>query len=152
RPPKSRRRRCCVMAWIGHTACCDSPIRSTAMFARFSRSWSLVKASAGVLAKDKELLVFPLLSSIVTLIVAAAFILPALGLGALDGFGQGESGQVSLLWYVLGFAFYFVQYTVIFFFNSALVGAAMIRLEGGDPGVRDGLRIASARLVPILGY
>ncbi len=30
------------------------------MFERFSRSWGLIKASAGVLAKDKELLAFPL--------------------------------------------------------------------------------------------
>ncbi len=122
------------------------------MFERFKRSWGLVKASAGVLAKDKELLVFPLLSSISTLIVAAAFILPALGLGALDGLSREGSGNVSPLWYLFGFVFYFVQYSVIFFFNSALVGAAMIRLDGGDPTVRDGLRIASSKIVPILGY
>src|SRR5437762_2883723 len=34
------------------------------MFERFSRSWRLVKASAGVLSQDKELLVFPLVSTI----------------------------------------------------------------------------------------
>ena len=103
------------------------------MFERFSRSWGLIKASAGVLAKDKELLVFPLLSAACTLVVVAAFVLPALGLGALDGLRDG--GGVSLLAYVLAFLFYLVQYFVIFFFNSALVGAAMIRLDGGDPTV-----------------
>ena len=122
------------------------------MFERFKRSWGLVKASAGVLAKDKELLVFPLLSSISTLIVAAAFILPALGLGALDGLSREGSGNVSPLWYLFGFVFYFVQYSVIFFFNSALVGAAMIRLDGGDPTVADGLRIAFAKIGAIVGY
>ena len=50
------------------------------------------------------------------------------------------------------FLFYLVQYFIIFFFNSALVGAAMIRLDGGDPTVRDGLRIASSKIVPIIGY
>lgn len=120
------------------------------MFERFSRSWSLIKASAGVLAKDKELLVFPLLSAACTLIVSAAFVLPALGLGALDGLRAG--GGVSLAVYVLAFLFYLVQYFVIFFFNSALVGAAMIRLDGGDPTLRDGLRIARGKVVPILGY
>ena len=44
---------------------------------------------------------------------------------------------------VLGFLFYLSQYFVIFFFNAALVGAAMIRLNGGDPTVSDGLRIAA---------
>ena len=120
------------------------------MFERLSRSWGLIKASAGVLAKDKELLVFPLLSAACTLLVAAAFLLPALGLGALDGLGAG--GGVSFAAYLLAFLFYLVQYFVIFFFNTALVGAAMIRLEGGDPTLRDRLRIASGMLVPILGY
>ncbi len=123
------------------------------MFKRFSRSWDLVKASASVLAKDKELLVFPLLSGICSLIVLAAFVLPAFGLGALDGLGNGDVGAgVHVGAYVLGFLFYLVQYFVIFFFNSALVGAALIRLEGGDPILRDGLRIASSKIVPILGY
>ena len=119
------------------------------MFERFSRSWGLIKASAGVLSKDKELLVFPLLSAVCTLIVAAAFLLPAFGLGALDGLREGGMSATA---YLLAFLFYLVQYFVIFFFNSALVGAAMIRLEGGDPTLADGLRIASSKVVPILGY
>ncbi len=42
--------------------------------------------------------------------------------------------------------------TVIFFCNTALVGAALIRLRGGDPTVADGFRIAASRVGPILGY
>jgi hypothetical protein len=53
---------------------------------------------------------------------------------------------------VVGFALYVVLYFVTFFFNSALVGAAMIRLEGGDPTVGDGLRIASQHIGSIFGY
>lgn len=120
------------------------------MFERFSRSWGLIKASAGVLSKDKELLVFPLLSAVCTLIVVAAFALPAFGMGALDGLREG--GGMTPATYLLAFLFYLVQYFVIFFFNSALVGAAMIRLDGGDPTLRDGLRIASSKALPILGY
>jgi hypothetical protein len=41
---------------------------------------------------------------------------------------------------------------VIFFFNSALVGAALIRMEGGDPTISDGMSIAMDRLGAILGY
>lgn len=121
------------------------------MFERFSRSWSLIKASAGVLSKDKELLVFPLLSSICALIVAAAFVLPILGMRSLDALGEGGAG-VQAGAYVVTFLFYLVQYFVIFFFNSALVGAALIRLDGGNPTVGDGLRIATRKILPILGY
>lgn len=41
---------------------------------------------------------------------------------------------------------------VIFFFNTALVGAAMMRLDGDNPTLADGLRLAWSRLPAILGY
>lgn len=115
------------------------------MFDKFSRSWDLVKASASVLRSDKELMLFPILSSLATLLVLATFALPVFMLKLFDG-------GFNVVAAVVGFAFYFCQYTVIIFFNSALVGAATIRLEGGDPTVYDGLRIARSRLPAILGY
>lgn len=115
------------------------------MFAKFSRSWELVKASAGVLRSDKELLVLPVVSGIATMIVLATFAIPVFALRIFED-GVGPLGAS------IGFLFYLCQYFVIFYFNSALVGAAMIRLNGGDPTVRDGLQIANERLVPILGY
>jgi Family of unknown function (DUF6159) len=119
------------------------------MFTRFSRSWELIKASGAVLRQDKELLLFPLFSAIATLIVAASFILPLIATGAFErSVAPGE--ETSYM--VFLFLFYLVQYFIIFFFNSALVGAAMIRLDGGDPTVKDGLRIASSKIVQILGY
>ena len=51
------------------------------MFDRISRSWELVKASASVLAGDKELLLFPLISTGALLIVIASFAVPVIGLG-----------------------------------------------------------------------
>jgi hypothetical protein len=44
------------------------------------------------------------------------------------------------------------MYFVTIFANSALVGAAMIRLEGGDPTVSDGFRIAFSKIGTIFGY
>lgn len=116
---------------------------------KFQRSWTLAKASFEVLRSDKELLVFPLVASIATIIVAASFILPMLGLGIFE---QARDGGASPVLYLWGFGFYLVQYFVIFFFNSALVGAAMIRLDGGDPTLADGFRIARSKWLPILGY
>ena len=54
--------------------------------------------------------------------------------------------------YLILFAFYLVQYFVIIYANSALVGAALIRLKGGDPTVGDGFRIAGSRMGAIFGY
>ena len=120
------------------------------MFERFSRSWQLVKASGSVLMQDKELLLFPLISSIAAFIVLMCFALPLFGFAALDGLSRGHVGGLGL--YVVGFLFYLTQYFVIFFFNAALVGAAMIRLDGGNPTLGDGLSIAMSKWQNILGY
>jgi hypothetical protein len=120
------------------------------MLARFSRSWSLVQASGEVLRQDKELLVFPLCSAIATIILSASFIAPLFALGIFGDEVERFDPQAPFL--ILGFLFYLCQYFIVFFFNAALVGAAMIRLEGGDPTVADGFRIARSKVVPILGY
>ena len=120
------------------------------MFERFSRSWALVKASGSVLMQDQKLLVFPLISGLAALLVVACFALPLLGFAALDGLSGG--GVWSVGSYVIAFLFYLTQYFVIFFFNAALVGAAMIRLDGGTPTIGDGLDLAMSKWKSILGY
>jgi hypothetical protein len=123
------------------------------MFERFSRSWALIKASAGVLRQDKELLIFPLLSSIAALLVLASFAVPLVfTISASPEMFKEGSKSLPPMFYVGAFLFYLTQYFVMFFFNAALVGAAMIRLNGGDPTVSDGLRIAGNKFMQILGY
>ena len=120
------------------------------MFDRFSRSWTLVRASASVLYEDKELLLFPLVSFAALVVVLATFAFPAWRLGVLDALSG--HGQPTAAAYLLAFLFYFVQYFVIVFFNAGLVGAAMMRLEGGSPTFKDGMRIATSRIWTIAGY
>ncbi|HZN56358.1 MAG TPA: DUF6159 family protein [Candidatus Polarisedimenticolaceae bacterium] len=115
---------------------------------KIERSWTLVKASWGVLRADKELIVFPVISAFVLLIVTATFVVPMFLAGIFERGGEG----IPVLGVIFGFAFYVVQYTVIFYCNSALVGAALIRLEGGDPTLADGFRIANQRFGSIVGY
>jgi hypothetical protein len=115
------------------------------MFDRLSRSFRLVGASAQVLRQDKHLMLFPIISGFALFLVLLAFALPLLGLGSLDGIGKGGL-------YSTAFLFYVVQYFVIFYFNTALVGAVVMRLEGGSPTLGDGLRIANRRIGTIFGY
>jgi hypothetical protein len=124
------------------------------MFATFSRSWELVKASYGVLKSDRDLMLFPLFSLIGMIVVIAVFFVPVLASGILETAADGgelTQGQTTAS-IIIGFLFYFVMYTVIIFSNVALVGAAMMRLRGENPTVRDGFRIASERITAILGY
>lgn len=124
------------------------------MFQRYSTSWELVKASAAVLRSDKHLIVFPLVSFLAVVLVTITFAVPAFLAGLFDGAIQHGSSEVQVhpLGYVLGFLFYLTQYFVIFFANAALIGAAMIRLRGGAPTLRDGFGIAMSHVGSIFGY
>jgi len=122
------------------------------MFDRMSRGWELARESWNVLKLDRELLVFPFLSGLACLVVLASFALPLWGAGFFDDVGKDNAAPQNPLMYVVLFAFYFVNYFVIVFFNSALVGCAIIRFKGGDPTVADGFRAATDRLPQILGW
>src|SRR4029079_1867553 len=117
---------------------------------RIRRSIALTKASLGVLRSDKELLVFPLLSFVALVVVLAIFAVPIIAI--IAGSPSGEPVRNNPVLLVLGFGFYIVAPAVGYFFNTALVGAALIRLDGGDPSVGDGLRIAFKRLPSIVIY
>lgn len=123
---------------------------------RLATSWKLMKQSWGVLAGDKELMVFPVVSAAASLVVAAAFLVP-IGVALLansPGATTAHDTSRSLpLWaYPVLFAFYVVMAVVTIYCNSALMGAAMIRLRGGDPSLADGFRCANAHLPQILGW
>jgi hypothetical protein len=118
------------------------------MIERLRNSWELVKASGRVLQADTELLLFPVFSGIAMILVTVTFIVPL----AIGGIATSKGGGPAVGAYIVFLAFYFIQYSVIIFFNSALVGAAQIRLRGGDPTVSDGINIALRNLTSILGY
>jgi hypothetical protein len=119
------------------------------MMERIKRSWALVKASLDVLKLDKELLIFPLISSIVMIFVTLTFLIPTLVGNVLDSI---LNAGMPVFGYIVLFLFYLVQYTVVYYNSTALVGAALIRLRGGDPTVKDGYKIARSRFMPILGW
>jgi len=104
------------------------------MFERISRSFKLVKASWQILMQDKKLLVFPLLSGIVTLLVIISFVLPLIFTGQATHMTTGS--PVSLL---LLFVFYVVSYFVVIFFNTGLISCVHARLEGREMTVGEGL-------------
>jgi hypothetical protein len=131
------------------------------MFQSFSNTWNLLGSSLHVLGKDRELLVFPIASGIVSVVVLLSFLGGAWGSGVLTTAineieaATSEEGRITasqVVMAVIAFAYYFVSYAAIIYFNAALIGAAHIRLTGGDPTIADGLRAANACLPAILGY
>ena len=122
------------------------------MFESWGRSWQLVKASWAVLLSDKELLWFPVISGIVTVLICIVMFIPSVVVSVtLFSTGAGE-GVTQVFGFAGLFIFYLVTYTISIYFNTALIGATMIRLDGGDPTMKDGFQIANSRLSKIIGF
>jgi hypothetical protein len=117
---------------------------------KLARSFELVKASFAVLRADKELVIFPILSTIALILVSIAFLAPMLVVGLVEDMVNGGAGQI--LGYAVLFVYYLVTYTIVIFANTAIVGAAMMRLRGQDPTFQDGVSIATKNFNHILGY
>jgi hypothetical protein len=122
------------------------------MFERISNGWQLTRQSWHVLRLDKELVVFPLLSGVACLLVLASFAFPLWSSGYVETWLEDEQPTSHPLAYVLLFLFYLINYFVIVFFNSALIGCAIIRFRGEDPTLADGMRAASDRLPQIFAW
>lgn len=119
---------------------------------KFERSWLIMRASWDVLRQDKEILVFPILSGLSLILILASFAVPIFALGNIDTIERiaRHNGTVGNL--VVAFAFYFINYFVITFFNTAIVACATIRMRGGNPTVGDGLSTAGTCLFEIAGW
>lgn len=126
-------------------------------FGKMSRGWEFAKISYGILWDHKQLVIFPIFSGIALIIVLASFLLPLWQFGTLDqlnAFLDDEAGtnDVSPLTYALAFFFYFVNYFVIIFFNTALSACAMKVCAGEAPTIGYGLSIAMKRLPQIIAW
>lgn len=116
---------------------------------RIRTSWNLVMQSLAILRSDKVLILFPVLSAIAC-VLASALVLAGGGIAAYPfiqaSLQANTHWRPSMPFVVAGmFVFYLVNYFVMVFFNTALVGAATIRLNGGTPTLRDGLDLAWER-------
>jgi hypothetical protein len=118
------------------------------MFESIGRSFALVKTSWDILMDDKKLLVFPILSGIVSLIVLLTFALPLL---ITDSF-MSMSGVGPVMFYGLLFVFYVVSYFVVIFFNTALITCVSARLNGKEATINDGLSNAVKHFGSILAW
>jgi hypothetical protein len=118
------------------------------MFGAFSRSFKLVKESAGVLRQDPELILLTLGSFAGVLLIVLVAGVVGLTSGAIDPEAETISGFGAVL---VGLS-YFLGYFIIIYFEVALVSAIQFRMAGGDPDVWYGISRANRRLPAILGW
>ena len=116
---------------------------------KLASSLELMEASWEVLKKDKEILFIPVISGISVMVMLASFVIPVILAGNADLIQRllKEDRDLTI---TISFIFYFLNYLIVVFFNSAIVACATIRMGGGDPTLLDGLNIASSRIFKII--
>ncbi len=124
------------------------------MFDKISRSWTLAGECWDILMEDPALLIFPLLSSLAILLLLASFAVPVwmvhhnLQSAVADG---STTHAARLLFYAVTYVFYVISYSIVMFFNTALIAVALQRLDGEPASVGEGLQTALSNLPAILG-
>jgi len=114
---------------------------------KIARGWQLTKMSLRVIRKDKEILIFPVLSGLIMLLILGSFIGGIFLTSGFTGLAEGSNGW---MFYVFWAIYYFISFFVAIFFNACMIGCATIRMNGGDPTVADGFRIAGQNLGRLL--
>lgn len=127
------------------------------MSGRIARSWNITKQSWHVLRQDKHLMVFPLLSAILAIFVVSGGIIPTIAYAMSEPNGQPPEEVLKSLaqgpfFWIAVFAAYFTCFTIVTYFNAALVACVSARFEGRDSSALAGLKLATARLPKILAW
>ncbi len=120
------------------------------MFATISRSFDVAKMSFRAMRADPEMLLFPLIASILSLLTGLAFIVPSVMVA------MAESATGSMAFGIMEFLLLFVMYFALAFFSTfsqvCVVFTAATRFSGGDATFKESIQFAIKRLGPILGW
>lgn len=119
-------------------------------FERLSTGWTITMNSFSILKKNKQLIIFPILSGASLVLVMGSFVLGLLASAGWDADYINTDNQV--LNYAILFGFYFVNYFIIVFFNMALIHCTKRYFDGEEASVSIGLKFSISRLGVILSW
>jgi uncharacterized membrane protein YeaQ/YmgE (transglycosylase-associated protein family) len=120
------------------------------IFDKMSRGWQISMSSLKVLRANKQLLVFPILSGLTLLVIAASFFAGIFFNADRLGPSFLEEGRGTMYLFML--AGYIVGYFVIVFFNMALIHCTKLYFEGEEATVSRGLQFSMSRIGTILQW
>lgn len=111
----------------------------------WDRSWFLARTTFGVIKQDKEMLWFPVLSGLFSILFSVALLVPTF----LVHFTERVAGE-SLAFTPLEYAVLFVEYFglafIATFFNVCVVYTTRTRLSGGDATFGESLKFALSKI------
>jgi len=117
----------------------------------FSRSWEITKLSFNVIKQDKELILFPFLAGIFSLIFMAAMIIPSI-LPMFLADNQLVAHSLTILEYIILFIIYLGIAFIATFFNVCVVYTTKKRFEGGNATFGESIGFAFSKIHLILSW
>jgi hypothetical protein len=133
---------------------------------KFRRSWLLFKSSVSVMVRHKRLLVFPIVTAVLTAVIALFFLAPMVLLPTGYSFTQaghwnalshslfrhspGGAATVTGAGAIYLVFLYFGSMFLATFFNVAFYNEILAALSGQPVSIRRGLSFAGTKLMPIL--
>lgn len=112
----------------------------------FTRSWEITQLSMSVMKKDKELLLFPLIGGIFSILFLIAMLFPTVFAHITAGETLGFMQYLIIFISYLGLAF------IATFFNTCVVYTTKIRFEHGDATFLQSITFALSKLHNILAW
>ena len=119
-------------------------------FDRLSNGWKISMNSFKILAANKQLIIFPLLSGIALFLLIGSFFT---AIYAASGWNFDNLQDTSpVINYLVMFIFYVINYFIIVFFNMALVHCTHLYFKGEEVTVRKGLQFSMSRIGVIFSW
>jgi hypothetical protein len=115
----------------------------------FERSWNTASTSYGVIRQDKELLLFPVIAGVLSLLFSLAMLFPTVISGVLESHAGIEFGPLQ---FAAMFATYLGLAFITTFSNVCVVYTTRVRLTGGDATFFESVRFGFSRLPQIFGW
>jgi len=108
----------------------------------FSRSWEITKLSFQVISDDKELLLFPLLATIFSMLYLLTLLFPSI----ITVYLSGNDPVYGGLEFLLIFATYLGLAFIATFFNVCVVYTTKKRFEGGNATFMESIKFAVSKI------
>jgi len=119
----------------------------------FSRSWEITKISFRVMGKDKELLIYPFLAAIFSMIFSVAILVPSIFFSWFEtGIPEDMSAAFGLIEYLIVFATYLGLALIATFFNVCVVYTVKTRFEGGNATLGSSFKFAFSKFHLIISW
>ncbi len=108
---------------------------------RFDGGLQIAKESWTILKQDKEMMWFPLISSLTNILFIVAFFYVLFKTGSLSSvLGNSNEVNSNIIKYAVIFVYYIVSFFISYFFQAGIITIAHARFNGENLSFKDGFK------------